>query len=33
LRRLADERHALMIYGHDPDQFHSLRHAPHASYR
>ncbi|HEV8063534.1 MAG TPA: N-acyl homoserine lactonase family protein, partial [Acidimicrobiales bacterium] len=33
LRRLADERDALMIYGHDPGQFGSLRLAPGASYR
>ncbi|MHB1928886.1 MAG: N-acyl homoserine lactonase family protein [Acidimicrobiales bacterium] len=33
LRRLADEDRALMIYGHDPEQFHTLRRAPEGSYR
>jgi N-acyl homoserine lactone hydrolase len=33
LRRLADERQALMIYGHDPAQLPTLLRAPEASYR
>ncbi len=33
LQSLANERQAMMIYGHDPVQFHELRRAPEASYR
>jgi N-acyl homoserine lactone hydrolase len=33
LRHLADEDGALMVYGHDPEQFRILRRAPEASYR
>ena len=33
LRALAEERRALMIYGHDPEQFRTLRIAPGSSYR
>lgn len=33
LRHLAEQDGALMVYGHDPEQFHTLRKAPEASYR
>jgi N-acyl homoserine lactone hydrolase len=33
LRKIAEERDALMIYGHDPVQRHELRRSPGASYR
>ncbi len=33
LRRLAEEEGALLIYGHDGEQFRTLRRAPEASYR
>ncbi|MST32622.1 MBL fold metallo-hydrolase [Acidimicrobiaceae bacterium USS-CC1] len=33
LRHLAEHDGALMVYGHDPEQFHTLRKAPEASYR
>jgi N-acyl homoserine lactone hydrolase len=29
LERIADEEHALMLYGHDPDQWRTLRLSPH----
>jgi len=33
LRDLAEAEGALLVYGHDPDQFGSLRRAPESSYR